>query len=224
MNHERTTVIVFGTVHYGKKDSPAYIDRLTSILQEIMPDVICAELSPEQLNGEVPCSSKPEYPDAILTFAKNSNVEVVPIQPGAKDGTRLEKEISEIVKQIKCNEVGRARWEYSEYLDEIAAEKWLQVVTDPAGIEHVQLRAFDLLVMETACLVTLKYFPKLADQWANWNQHFLDRIDSTIRYYAGQRILITAGLAHKYWLMDKLESRDDIVLHNLQSFRIIAST
>ncbi len=217
--HENTTVIIFGTFHNGKKDSPAYIDRLGSILQEIMPNVICAELSPEQLNGKASCNSKPEYPEVILPFAKNSNVEVVPIQLGTEEGITLEKQMLRIIKESADDGGGRAMWEYSEYLDEVSTISWQKVLKNPAGIENVQLREFDLLVMEPEWLATSRYFPKLADQWEKWNQHFLDRIESTICDHAGKRILVTTGLAHKYWLWGKLESRDDIQLHNLQSYR-----
>ena len=56
---EQTTVIVFGSMHLEPKEYPAYAERFERIIEEITPDIICSELSPEQLEGTATCNSKP---------------------------------------------------------------------------------------------------------------------------------------------------------------------
>ncbi|MEW5995027.1 MAG: hypothetical protein AB1744_11615, partial [Candidatus Zixiibacteriota bacterium] len=53
------TVIIFGTMHLEPDEFPAYAGRLREIIEEITPDIICAELSPEQLAGSQTCNSQP---------------------------------------------------------------------------------------------------------------------------------------------------------------------
>ncbi len=218
-DRDKTMVVIFGTFHSGKEDTPEYAEGLRVILDEIKPDVICAELSPEQLSGEVSCKSKPEYPDVILPFAKEHATPVVPIQPDAEAGLKLEQEMARIVRESTAGAAARAMWEYSEYLDEAASEGWREILQEAAGIENVQLREFDLLAMKPGWDATRKYFPEVALQWESWNEYFLDRIEAAICEYGGKCILITTGLAHKYWLWEKLQGRSDVELHNLQSFR-----
>jgi hypothetical protein len=212
-------VVIFGTFHSGKKDTPEYAERLRLVLKEIGPDVICAELSPEQLSGEVSCKSKPEYPDVILPFAEEHATPVVPIQPDTEAGLKLEQEMARIVRESTAGAAARAMWEYSEYLDEAASDGWREVLQDSTGIENVQLRAFDLLAMKPGWDATRKYFPEVALQWEAWNEHFLGRIEAAIHEHAGRCILLTTGLAHKYWLWERLRERSDVELHNLRSFR-----
>jgi hypothetical protein len=218
-NPRKAIVIILGTFHGGEDDAPQYISRLRMIIEEIMPDVICAELSPEQLDGATTCDSKPEYPEAILPLARRHKIEVIPMQPTTYEGIKTEKRKLAVIEEIEADEQSKLRWEFSEYLTEVTAAKWLEVLKDPAGIENVQLREFDLLQVEPGWIANKLFFPELAEQWDMWNAYFLDRISATIREHPGKRILITAGLAHKYWLWNRLSLRDDLILHDLRSWR-----
>ena len=64
-----------------------------------------------------------------------------------------------------------------------------------------------------------QYSPATARIWNEWNAYLADRIGETIDKYPGDRILVTVGLDHKYWLWNRLKERKDIILHDLQSFR-----
>ena len=64
-----------------------------------------------------------------------------------------------------------------------------------------------------------QFFPELMALYDEWNQYFLDRIEDAIAEFPRERIVVTAGGHHKYWLWNRLCGRTDISLHHLQSFR-----
>jgi pheromone shutdown protein TraB len=218
-NQGKNTIIVLGTVHFDQGNAPEYIKALKNTIEEINPGIICVELSPDQLEGKVAINSKPEYPDAIIPTARQHGIEIVPIQPNTEEGLKLENEKEAAINRIRANEKNRVRWELWERLEELSQEKWLDALKDVKGIENVQSTQFDDLNFEPWYTLVQEYFPEFATLWNNWNQYFLERIEETITRHPGKLILATVGLAHKYWLWNKLKSRDDIILHNLQSFR-----
>jgi pheromone shutdown protein TraB len=220
-SHLKATVVILGTVHLNKKNAPEYIKALENIVAKINPDIICAELSPEQLERPATCLSKPEYPDAIVPTARRMEIPVVPIQPSDKESlaATCEARKTAIYDRVKSKESGGFLLEYLQKVAQITLSNLTEVMQDVEGIEHVQLREFDRLQFEPFYIADREYFPELDELWEEWNQYFLDRIEETITKLPGKLILVTVGLAHKYWLWEKLEAREDITLHNLQSFR-----
>jgi pheromone shutdown protein TraB len=217
----KTTVVILGTVHLNKENAPEYIKALENIVAEINPDIICPELSPEQLERPATCLSKPEYPDAIVPTARRMGILVVPIQSSDKESlaATCEARKTAIYDKVKSKESGRFLLEYMEKVSRITLSNLTEVMQNVEAIEHVQLREFDRLQFEPFYIADREYFPELDKLWEEWNQYFLDRIQDTITKHPGKLILVTVGLAHKYWLWNKLESREHIILHNLQSFR-----
>jgi hypothetical protein len=65
-------------------------------------------------------------------------------------------------------------------------------------------------------------FPKLRTLHDEWNQYFLDRIGDAVSEFPMERIVVTVGGHHKYWLWDRLSANAGISLHNLQSYRAIS--
>jgi hypothetical protein len=220
-NDEKITdVIIFGTLHLGNEKSPQYIQKLREIIEEIKPDLICAELSPEQLENEF-TESKPEYVDAIMPCARKNGIPIIPIQPSANESiaSDLERKKKEIYENFRVNKQGKLLLEYFDRLGEISLSKWREVLDNPVGIENVQLREFDLLLVEPGYIAEAYFIPELAKLWNDWNEYFLNKINEALKENRGKRIAITAGLAHKYWLWNRLIVRTDIRLYDLHSFR-----
>ncbi len=86
---EGTIIILLGTMHLDPKEFRAYGRRLGEIIEEINPDLICSESSPEQLAGTQSCDSKPEQRDVIMPAARRLGIPIVPIQPSTARGIQL---------------------------------------------------------------------------------------------------------------------------------------
>ena len=54
--------------------------------------------------------------------------------------------------------------------------------------------------------------------WRNINVEHYRNVDRTIRRHRGNRILVTFGGGHKYWLLERLRERSDIELLDLRGF------
>ena len=84
----KSVVILFASLHLDEETAPAFISAYREILREVAPSVVCAELSPEQLDGSTTCNSKPEYAAAVLPVARELGARIVSIQaPEGLSGT-----------------------------------------------------------------------------------------------------------------------------------------
>ena len=220
MNEQnKTSVIILGTIHADKKQYPNYIDKLSEIIKEINPQIICAELSPEQLQSNNPITSKPEYYFGIMPVVKDLNIEIVPIQPVTKIGIEIEKKKKEFEIKINENEIDKIKWNFLEDFETICLKNLFPLINQQNVFENLQMKEIDLWFYESLYELIEKHFPEIYEYWIEWNQMFLEIITETITKTDGKRILITVGLEHKYWLMKKLFEITNIDVHNLSSFR-----
>lgn len=94
-----------GTEHARHFTDPNFdLDTLIALIQKTEPDVICAELSPEQLDGTTTCNSKPEYPNAIIPYARKHGIQIVPIQPCTSEGLEWGNRQKVELERIKSTE------------------------------------------------------------------------------------------------------------------------
>lgn len=215
----KTTIIILGTIHIDKESSPAYAKKLGELIEEIKPDAIYTELSAEQLDGTADIETKPEYADVILPYVKKSGIPAVPVQPHTDAGKQMEEEKEAILDRIEQHQWLRVVWEFSSQWEEYMYAKLIPLLDDPNAIEKLQLTEIDKLHIEPWFEVLGRYFPEYITLWEKWNEHFLEKIRDALKAHEGKRILITVGLNHKYWLMDKLTGSDNMDVFDLQKFR-----
>ena len=178
-NQKNSTVIIFGTMHLETKEFSTFIGNLVGIIKEINPEVICAELSPEQLDGSQPCNSKPEQRDAVLPIAKELNIKIVPIQPSVKKGIEVEKRYNDCVNDLKTREPSKFIIEYMDYLADREYELWKDFLRKPDCIERIQLNEFHIFSEARDNLVN-KYFPQYAKFFDDWNEEYLHNIEKKL--------------------------------------------
>ncbi|PKK83667.1 MAG: hypothetical protein CVT49_07195 [candidate division Zixibacteria bacterium HGW-Zixibacteria-1] len=217
---KKNTVIILGTRHLSGIEYPEYHTRLKSIVLEIEPDIICAELSPEQLEGYTTCDSKPEQRDVIIPLAKDSRITIVPIQPPTEEGLARERAKAAIIDEILTDDKSRAIWEFIDKYTNYLGGFWREQMIYPECIENSQLSEFHS--MNEALDMTIKhYFPKLHEYYISGNEYFLKKINQVIDRNTEKRILIVVGMGHKYWLWNRLIKIKSIDLHDLNSYRRI---
>lgn len=199
-----------GTFHVSGKMAPTYIRELYHLITKVEPDLICAELSPEQLNGKMSTTSKPEYQEAILPAANDNGIGVVPIQPNTEEGVILEKKKDAVIKSIKSDEKRSLLWSLWESYEEYVVDNWLRILNSKDGIIAVQSELLDKLYFEPWFHVIEKHFPEFIELWTSWNRHFLSVIENVIDRKSHKRLLVTVGLWHKFWLRNELEKRGEV--------------
>jgi hypothetical protein len=211
-------IVIVGTLHLPADDYPAYADQLKGIIKEISPDVICSELSPEQLAGTQTCNSKPEQRDVIMPTARELGIPIIPIQQATDDATEWEQRYKKVDADLRSQSPDQDYIKYGELLAHQEAVLWSEEMKDKDCIVNLQLNEYHVF-SEARDHVESQLLPDRERLLEEWNESFLDVIENTIEQNEYRRILVLAGLWHKYWLWKRLRQRKDIVVHNLQSFR-----
>ena len=202
---ELTKVVVIGTEHEHHFDNPIFsLETLVELIQKTNPDIICAELSPEQLEGTQTCNSKPEYPNAIIPFARKTKIPIIPIQPctseGIEWGNRLRKEIA----RIQSTPDLKKKWDFWMLMSDSCEE------IDSPTLHSMQSRAYDTWSEIIFERLQDKLFPELWKLKEEWNDRFYSIILKAIQENPGSRIAITVGFKHKHWLINKLSKLDNV--------------
>jgi hypothetical protein len=215
----KTTVVLLSSLHLDEATAPVFLEEYRLVLREIAPSVICAELSPEQLAGTTTCKSKPEYEAAVLPVARELDARVVPIQMPTKDALAWQARMQDFHQRLRLTPQGRFYLAYSEALEKAQLEGMLQVARRRGGMEYLQLREHDWLQVGPTYAAMATLLPELFTLHEEWNLSFLSRIEEALGEYAGERFVITVGGYHRYWLWNRLSTRDGVSVHNLQSYR-----
>ncbi len=214
----KTDLLVLGTLHLDERKAPFYIRRLKEVIELLAPAVICSELSPEQLAGEMATGSKPEYEAAILPTARRLDIPVVPMPPKLEDGRELEDRLQEIEHKIADDVLLKTRMDMIELLVAKSYSRLYELVRQPDALDLVQAEAYHLLSVAPRHDVLESFFPDFHHIWTEWNERYFKRIIETVGQYPGKLVLVTIGLDHKYWLDRKLSEISYIHLRRLSDF------
>jgi hypothetical protein len=219
-NRASTNVLILGTAHFSGDKFRLYIERLEEIIKEISPDIICGEISPEKLSGQG--KPLPEYRDVILPFSEKHGIKVIPLEPGKESPVARylkEGKEKEMWDSVKSTEFGVQLADYYDKMWDRVALNMEETLNNTNGFENLQGREFDLYFSDLSYFFDEFFLPEFATAQKEWDQHFLMKINEAIMDNPNSLILVTVGLRHKNWLWQQLESRDDIILYNLHSFR-----
>lgn len=184
---------------------------LEGIIKKINPDIICAELSPDQLNGKITCKTKPEYLEVIIPLAKKEGYIIFPIQPNTPEGMAWGKEKDLVIKKIREKPIENIKLEYYYKF-----ERTFQRI-EIENLKTLQSKTLDLLY-EMTFEYCKAFLPKLWKLKEQWNKKFYDKICDAIIQNTGKKILVTVGLIHKFWLNKKLSQLNDIFLEYVEDY------
>ncbi|PIE51151.1 hypothetical protein CSA37_13405 [Candidatus Fermentibacteria bacterium] len=206
-------LIVIGTQHELHLVDPVFnLSKLVELIHATKPDIICAELSPEQLFGKTTCNSKPEYPKAILPYAYENGIEVIPIQPPTEEGYRQEERNRKVMEMINSDPESLARWKLRKKLFETASE------AKSLSLHSLQSRAYDHWMEILWEKYQAKLFPEFWNVKEIWNIEFLNRITKTIESNREKRITVTVGIKHKHWLNNRLDEVPNVKLEHIEDY------
>ena len=204
---------MIGTEHELHLTDPIFdLEKLVELIHSTKPDIICAEVSPEQLSGETTCNSKPEYPKAILPYARENEIEVIPIQPPTAEGYKQQERNQQVIDKIKSDPESLAKWECRAEFFAAASE-----LSSPS-LHSLQSRAYDLWMEIIWEKYQAKLFPEYWDVKEIWNKEFLNRILEAIEKNNDKRITVTVGIKHKHWLNNRLAGLPDVTLEHIEDY------
>lgn len=206
-------VVVIGTVYQWHLYSPMYsLEILVDLIKKTEPDIICVEFSPEQLEDSAACEAKPEYPQAIIPFARERGITIVPLQQDSATWGEHEKRVKEEIKRIESTPDLSEKWDFWGELRKSMGEVYSRSLFD------FQCQAYDTWTEIIYGKFYSKMFPELGKLWEQWNNRFWKVIENTINQNPHQRITVTVGTKHKYWLNNKLRSMKSVEFEHIQKY------
>jgi len=223
-----TVVSVMGMIHSGHPTSEVWgLAEVEATIRNFGPDVVCAEIAPDRWERidrdlrerdaiEDPRVLRfPEYTDLILRLSVSMDFEVVPCA-----GWTIE------MSDLRASRIGdferEASWAgpRAEYDRRLAA---LQATFDAVANEDdpawIHSDAYDERQKSELALYDEYQNDMIGPGgWTNINVEHYRNVDLTIREHRGERILVTFGGGHKYWIVERLRERGDIELLELAPF------
>ncbi|MGV6813955.1 MAG: hypothetical protein ACWA5W_02980 [Phycisphaerales bacterium] len=209
-------------IHSGHETSDVYsLDVLRNAIEEIDPDFVLCEIPPDRFEAardefaadgkisEPRVSRFPEYVDVLFPLTKTMDFEIVPCAGWTKAmsddrNEKLDRWSTE--RPIDTAEVEMAQ---SQAEIQMANEG---DINDPLFIHTDR---YDELVKQA-----LEPYNRLFNDdlglggWDNINAAHYGYIEAALDEHSGEgkTILITFGAWHKYWILEQLRQRDDIVI------------
>jgi hypothetical protein len=201
-------VIVLDTLHQMHAEVPAYGNAaLGRAIEKLKPDVLCVELQPDDLTTRPPEKTKQEYPAVIYPLIDRHHYRVYAMEPAEPLYTTLLTPYRANTDAFDAHQPARADafGKYADGLYAVLKAHW----TSPAAVnDEVTDTAFRTkhLLQETLM------GPGEHAGWEAWNHHFLEVIQRAARENPGQRIVVTVGAEHGYWLRDHLRYAAGVTL------------
>ncbi len=224
-----TEVAVMGMIHSEHRTSRLWgLDQVEQTIRNFEPDIVCAEIAPDRWDRierdlrerdaiEDPRVLRfPEYTDLMLRLSASMGFSVVPCA-----GWTLEMSDLRVARIAEFD--SDARWrgpreEYARRLSDLTVGfgELPAAADDPAYLhsdEYDRRKKGELGLYD-------EYQNDLIGPggWTNINVEHYRYVDRTLAEHRGQRILVTFGAGHKYWLLERLRARDDIELLDLGEF------
>lgn len=226
---QTTEVAVMGMTHSGHIASEVWgLPEVEQTIRAFSPDVVCTEIAPDRWDRidhdlrerdaiEDPRVLRfPEYKDLILRLSLEMGFDIVPCAGWTAEMSDLR--VTRIAEFETAPRWAGMRAEYAQTLAELragyAAARGGN--DDPA---YIHSDAYDLRQRGELELYDRYQNDMIGPGgWTNINVEHYRQVDLTIRAHRGKRVLVTFGGGHKYWLLDRLEAREDVEVVELTEY------
>jgi len=221
---QKSTVIVLGMIHSSHTTSERYsIPFLKDVIRNIDPDYVLTEIPPDRLEQAQTSFAKtgkideprvarfPEYIDALFPLTTELDFKIIPTAGWTTEMAQFRRDA---LDQISKDPTRANDWatyqEAIRQMDATIGERG----DDPIFI-HTD--TYDAITKKGLTPYATLFANDLGiGDWETINKAHYTLIEAAIDAHAheGATILITFGAGHKYWFLEKLRDRNDIVLVN----------
>lgn len=225
---DKNEVVMLGMIHGRHTHSETFgLPYLTKVFEAVKPDIVLVEIPPNRMEatmkgfretGEIqePRAKRfPEYVGALFPLSKQMNFEMIGT---AGWNSHMNDYRSAALMAIEADPARADDWaEYRAafYAGEAAMkghEEDPHFINSDAydAIAKIQWEPYDRLFNDELG----------TGGWTTINQAHYGHIEDALDRLSGQgkRIMITYGAGHKYWFLEQLRQRDDIVLLDPHQF------
>lgn len=231
---DKNTVIMLGMIHRSHVESETYsLNIVEDVIREINPDYVLTEIPPDRLaeamrgfavDGVVTESRVqvfPEYKDVLFPLSRDMNFKIIPTAAWSRGMADFRRDA---LNKIREDESRKEDWDAYLAGNKAATDALGDRGDDPYFIHS---EAYDALTKKRYAAYEQRFADDLGrGDWARINAAHYKLIEAALENHAGEgaTILITYGAGHKYWFLEQLRQRDDIILKNpIEYFEAIAA-
>ena len=220
----KNTVIVLGMIHSSHVESEAYsLEIVEDVIRKINPDYVLTEIPPASLaeamrgfavDGVVTESRTrvfPEYKDVLFPLTKDMDFKIIPTAAWSRGMVDFRRAG---LNRIRDDETRKADWDAYLADNKAASEAMGDRGDDPYFIHS---DAYDEITKSRFTTYEQRFSEDVGrGDWGRINAAHYKLIESALENHAGEgaTVLITYGAGHKYWFLEQLRKRDDIILKN----------
>ena len=219
---KKNEVIVLGMIHGGFKTSKRYsLDVLRQTIRAIGPDFVLAEIPPNRMDAALKGFAEtgrvseprtrvfPEYVDVLFPLTREMDFRIIGV---AAWNRHMNSYRSAARGRLRADPAMAQAW--SE--DKEANSKFRAALRGRGDDPHfIHSLEYDEITLR-AFVPDIDYFNDALGPggWKNINEGHYRLIAMALDRHrgAGKRFLITFGARHKYWSLDQLRKREDIIL------------
>jgi hypothetical protein len=205
---KKSEIFVLATLHQFHAESKYYsFETLSRIIEKLHPDVLAVELTPADLASRREQKTKQEYQKSIFPLIDKHKYQTVALEPSEPKFTELVSLIRDSEKDLreKSPDKTAAFTIYVETLYDHLFKDW----DSPLAVNSNQT--------DSHFEIKHEYQNKIYDErqklgWEGWNTHFLEKILEAAANNPGQRIVVTVGAEHAFWLRKNLREKKQVRL------------
>ncbi len=228
-NNKTTEVLVMGMIHGQHRTSKKWgLEQVRQTIINYNPDVIFPEIPPDRwqriwsdyseqgLIKDPRVKLFPEYVDILLPLKIELGYQVEPCAAWTKEMSDLRQSRMKAFNTDPQYADQRAKYEAE---DKTIHDNDTEHLTDSDDPRIIHSDAYDEQMAKELEPYD-KYLNDLIGPggWTNINKGHYNLIDEAIRKHPGERILITFGAGHKYWILRELRKRKDIRLVDIRDY------
>ena len=224
----KNTVIVLGMIHGRHNTSERYgLPVVEKVIRDINPDYVLTEIPPDRLadaamgfakDGEVTESRVkvfPEYKDVLFPLTQEMDFKIIPTAAWTQGMADYRRKALSAIREDKTR---ADDWAAYQAQNKAYGEALGDRRDDPLFI-HSQ--DYDDITKNGFTVYATRFADDLGrGGWESINAGHYKLIEAALENHSGEgaTILITYGAAHKYWFLEQLRKRDDIILVNPSSY------
>jgi len=224
-----TEVLVMGMIHGQHRTSEKWgLEQIRQTIINYNPDVILPEIPPDRWQriwddyasrGEIldpRVKLFPEYTDVLLPLKVELGFAVEPCAAWTKEMSDLRQAR---MKTFNTNPKYANKLAEYQAADKKIQDENSQHLTDSDDPQIIHSEEYDAQMA-----IELEPYDKYLNDligpggWTNINRGHFALINKAIDDHPGERVLITFGAGHKYWILRELRKRKDIRIVDIQDY------
>ncbi len=195
----RSRVAVLGTLaELHRKPIKYDLRALRRLVRELKPDLLCAEIHPDDWKKDDLNAMLPEYRDALLPLSRRTNIIVVPVSSWHQP---------DLFAPSEGRLLGLRRWLVRLLTGQL---RLMQRLAN--GPRAINSGLFGWVCDGVCSLTAWVCGPEVQRTWDQANQAMVNNILAAIHRDPGRRVLITVDCRRRHRLERYLRSRPEVEL------------